>query len=145
MIDSIAARASGVVGSKPSGAALSGVDFTDLDLDADPIQEIGNVGILEQHADRADQRSLLGHDVIAGKRGDVTAGRGQAVDDDDERLSLPQPRQRIEQLLGAGGGAAGAVDMDDDRARRRRSAEQIELPHPFLIVADQSRMVTRAM
>ena len=62
--------------------------FDRLDLDADLVEQIGEVRILEQHADRADQRGLLGHDVIAGERGDVAAGGGQAVDDDDQRLLL---------------------------------------------------------
>ena len=118
MIDSIAARASGEVGSKPFGAALSGDDLMRLDLDADLVEKIGDVGILEQNADRADQRGLLGDDVIAGQRRDVAAGGGQAVDDDDQRLLLLQPHQRIVELLGSGGGAAGAVDMHDDGARR---------------------------
>ena len=138
MIELIAARASGLVGSKPSGAALSGVDLIDFDLHADLVEQIGEVGKLKQHADRADQRGLLGHDVIAGDRRDVAAGSCQAVDDDDERLLAPAGAQGIEELLGAGGGAAGTVDVDDDGARRRRSGEPVERSHPLLIVADQS-------
>ena len=76
--------------------------------------------------------------MIAGQCRDVAAGRGQAVDDDDERLALPQPRQRIKKLLGAGRRAAGAVDVDDDRPRHRRSGEPVELPNPLLIAADQT-------
>ena len=91
MIDSIAARASGEVGSKPFGAALSGDDLIGFDLDADLVQQIGDVRVLEQDADRADQRGLLGDDVIAGERGDIAAGGGQAVDHDDQRLLFLQP------------------------------------------------------
>ena len=120
MIDSIAARASGEVGSKPSGAALSGEDLIDFDLDADLVEKLGDIGILEQHADRADQRGLAGDDVVAGECGDIAAGGGQAIDDDDQRLLSFNRDQRIVELLGAGGGAAGLVDMDDHGARRAR-------------------------
>ena len=88
MIDSIAARASGLVGSKPFGAALSGEDLIDSTLTPILLEQIGDVGILEQHADRADQRGLLGDDVIAGDRGDIAAGGRKPVDHDDQRLLL---------------------------------------------------------
>ena len=136
MIDSIAARASGDVGPKPFGAALSGVDLIGLDFDADLIQEIADVGILEQHADRTDQRSLLGNDMIAGDRSDIAAGRRQAIDHDDQRLSFLQPHQRVVELLGAGRGAAGAVDMDHHGAHDRRPGKPVELLHPLLIIPD---------
>ncbi len=55
MIDWIAARASGLVGSNPFGAALSGVDLIEFDLDADLVEQIGEIRIFEQHANRADQ------------------------------------------------------------------------------------------
>ena len=51
MIAWIAARASGLVGSKPFGAALRGVDLIDFDLDANLAKQIGEVRVLEQHAD----------------------------------------------------------------------------------------------
>ncbi len=44
MIELSAARASGLVGSKPSGAALSGVDFTDFDLHADLVRRSAKLG-----------------------------------------------------------------------------------------------------
>ena len=116
MIDSMAARASGEVGSKPFGAALSGEDLIDLHLDADLVQKIADIRILKQHADRADERGLLGDDVIAGNRGDVAAGGGKPIDHDHQRLFLLQPHQRVIKLLGAGGRAAGAVDMNDHGA-----------------------------
>ncbi len=110
--------------------------FDGLDFDADLIQEIANVGILEQHADGTDQRRLLGNDMIAGDRGDVAAGRRQAIDHDDQRLSFLQPHQRVVELLGAGRGAAGAVDMDHHGAHDRGPGKPVELLHPLLIIPD---------
>ena len=69
--------------------------FDRFHLDAELGQKIADIGILEQDANRADERRLLGHDVIARKRGNAVARSGQAVDDDDERLLLLQPHQRI--------------------------------------------------
>src|SRR5579864_8476240 len=112
--------------------------FHRLDLDADLVEQIGKVRILEQHADRADQRGLLRHDVVAGERRDIGAGGGETVDDDDKRFLVAQPRQRVVKLLGAGGGAAGAVDMDDDGARQRRAGEPVERLHPVTVAADQA-------
>jgi len=139
MIEFSAARASGLVGSKPSGDALSGVDFHRLDLDAYLVEQIGKIGELEQHADRADQRGLLRHDVIAGERRECS------------RRTRPYCRPRSpmavfsrslvsesNKLLGTGGGAAGAVDMDDDGARRRRPCEPVELFDAIAVAADQS-------
>ena len=74
MIDSIAARASGLSRLEAVRRRLERRRFDRLDLDADLVEQIGDVGILEQHADRADQRGLLGDDVIAGQRRDVAAG-----------------------------------------------------------------------
>ena len=56
-----------LVGSKPSGAALSGVDFTVSTLTPILSSRSAKVGKLEQHADRTDQRRLLGNDMIAGE------------------------------------------------------------------------------
>ena len=61
------------------GRGLQRRRFHLLDLDADRLQQLGDVGKLEQHADRADQRGLLGDDVVGGQRGDVAAGGGQAL------------------------------------------------------------------
>src|ERR1700733_8420871 len=113
--------------------------FHRFDLHPDFAEEIGEVGILEQHADRTDKRSLLRDDVIAGDRRNVTARRGHAVDDDDQRLLVPQTRQRVEQLLGAGGGAARTVNMDDDGARQRGFSKLVERLDPLLIAANQAR------
>ena len=127
MIDSSAARASGLVGSIAVRRRLQRRRFHRFDLDADLVEEIGDIGILEQHADRADQRGLLRHDVIAGERGDVAARRRQAVDHDHQRLFLTEPRQRVVELLGTGGGAAGAVDVDDDGPGERGFGQPVEL------------------
>src|SRR5580700_1355546 len=123
---------------KAARRRLKRARFHRLDLDADLVEQVGKIRILEQHADRADQRGLLCHDVVAGQRRDVGAGGGEAIDDDDDRFLVPQPRQRVVKLLGAGGGAAGAVDMDDDGARQRRAGEPVERLHPIAIAADQT-------
>ena len=49
---------------KAVGRSLQRRGFHFLDLDADGLQEVGKIRILEQHADRADQRALLRDDVI---------------------------------------------------------------------------------
>src|SRR4029077_16332242 len=117
---------------------LERAGFHRLDLDADLVEQVGKVRILEQHADRADQRGLLRDDVVAGECRDVGAGGRETVDDDDKRFLVAQPRQRVVKLLGAGGGAAGAVDMDDDGARQRRASEPVDRLHPVTIAADQA-------
>ncbi len=57
--------------------------------------------ILEEDADRADQRRLLRDDLIGSECCDVAARGRETFDDDDDRLS---PRDRIE-LLGPAGAA----------------------------------------
>src|SRR5215469_9828461 len=113
--------------------------FDRFHLHADLAEEIGDIRILEQHADRADQRGLLRDDVVAGQRGDIAAGRGQAVDNNHQRFFLPHARQRVEQLLRTGGGTPGTVDVDDDSANHAGPCQPIELLGAVLVAADQAR------
>src|SRR6516165_11977374 len=113
--------------------------FHRFDFHAEFLKEIGDVGILKQHADRADQGRLLRNNVIASKRGDIAAGSRQTVDHDHQWLLLAHPRQRIEQLLRTGRGAARAVNVDDNRTRQVRPRQPIKLFGAILVAADQAR------
>src|SRR6516162_3932671 len=113
--------------------------FHRFDFHAKFVEKIGDVWVLKQHADRADQRGLLRHDVVACKRGDIAAGSRHAVDHHDQRFLLTHPRQRVEQLLRTGRGAAGAVNVDDDRARQVRPRQPVKLFGAILIAPDQAR------
>ena len=108
-----------------------------FDLDAERLEEIGDVRILEQHADRADQRSLQRDDVIGRDRRDVAARSREPVDHDDQRFLLLEPHQRVVQLLGAGRGAAGGIDVHD-HGPRARFPEPLQRLHPLLIGADEA-------
>src|SRR5262244_804357 len=111
------------------------LDF--FDLDAERLQEIGDVRILEQHADRADQGSLQRDDVISRDRRNITARSRKPVDHDDQRLLLFEPHQRVMQLLGARRGAAGGIDVHD-HGPRARFPEPLQRLHPLQIGADEA-------
>src|SRR5215813_13715758 len=111
------------------------LDF--FDLDAERLQEIGDVRILEQHADRADERSLQRDDVIGRDRRNVTARSRKPVDHDDQRLLLFEPHQRVMQLLGARRGAAGGIDVHD-HGPRARFPKPLQRLHPLQIGADEA-------
>src|SRR5262245_58908537 len=111
------------------------LDF--FDLDAERLEEIGDVRILEQHADRADEGGLQRDDVIGRDRGDVTARSRKPVDHDDQRLLLFEPHQRVMQLLGARRGAAGGIDVHD-HGPRARFPEPLQRLHPLQIGADEA-------
>ena len=83
----MAARAASLVGSKPLGAAFNGEDFTVLHLHADRVEQLADIGELEQHADRADQRIALRDDLVGGDGGDIAAGRRDRADDGDHAAS----------------------------------------------------------
>ena len=85
-------------------------------LDADLVEQPGDVGHLEQHADGADDGRLARDDVVGAERGDVAARRREPVDEGHGGLRLGHLAQGGEQRLGARGGAAGAVDAHDDGA-----------------------------
>ena len=133
----MAARAAGLVGSKPEGEALSGLDLIEFDLDAKRLQRVGEIGILEKHADRADDRGVMGDDVVAAERRDIGAGGGQPIDHHHHRLLGLQGAQGVVKLLRAGGGAAGAVDVHDDGlgARLGQPRERLD---PLAVVADEA-------
>src|SRR5436309_2438359 len=106
------------------GCGLERRGFDLFDLDADRLQEVGDVGILEQHADRAHERGFHRDDVIGGDRRNVAARCRNPVDHHDQRLLRLEPRLGIVQLLRAGCRAPGAVDVHDHRAGAR-------FPHPL--------------
>src|SRR5215510_10914197 len=112
-----------------------GLDF--FDLDAERLQKIGDVRILKQHADRADERSLQRDDVIGRDRRNVTARSRQPVDHDDQRLLLFEPHQRVVQLLGARRGAAGGIDVHD-HGPRARFPQPLQRLDPLQIGADEA-------
>src|SRR5215467_1167173 len=111
------------------------LDF--FDLDAERLQKIGDVRILKQHADRADQGGLQRDDVIGRDRRNVTARSRQPVDHDDQRLLLFEPHQRVVQLLGARRGAAGGIDVHD-HGPRARFPKPLQRLHPLQIGADEA-------
>ena len=89
MIDSIAARASGLVGSKAVGRGLERRGLDLLHADADLAQQLADIGKLEQHADRADQGRVLRHDVVGRDRRDIAARGREPIDHDHHRLAGP--------------------------------------------------------
>ena len=138
MIAWIAARARFRTGRLEAvGRRLERCRFDRFHLDADLVEQIGEVRVFEQHADRADQRGLLGDDVVARDGSDVGTGSSHAVDHDRDRLLGPHAAERVVQLLGAGGGAARRIDVQDHRLHRRGRGEPVELAHPLLVVANE--------
>ena len=103
-----------------------------MSLDAELFQEIGHVGILEDHSDRPDERGLLRNDVIGGNRRDVAARRRKPVDHDHDRFVHPQTHQAIVELLRSGGGAAGTVEVHD-HGRRAGFLQPLQRLHAILI------------
>ena len=108
-------------------------------------EQIGNIRILEQHADRADQRGLAGDDVIGAERRDVAAGGGKPVDHDDRRLCFAQPHQRVVELLRARRRAARTVDVHDHRLGLRDFASRSNASTRCRSLRIKPVIVTRAM
>ena len=123
-----------------SGAALSGEDLISSTLTPTRLQQLGEVRILEQHADRADQRGLLRDDVIGGQSRRCSRRMPRARRPRPPAASSPSSRiERIVELLGAGGRAARAVDVHDHRLRATICPSRSSASTRSLIVADQSR------
>src|SRR5262249_41965412 len=64
---------------KAIGSGLEGGGLYLLKLDADLREQVGEIRILEQHADRTDQGGVLGNNVVRRHRRHVAAGCGQAI------------------------------------------------------------------
>ncbi len=80
---------------------------------------------------------MLRHDVVGGDRGDVAAGRRQALDHHNQRLLRLQPDQRVVELFRAGRGSARGIDVNDD-CRGMGVLELLQRLDAILITADQT-------
>ena len=125
----VAARASGLVGSKPLGAALSGDDFTSSTLTPTVFSRSVTFGYWKITPIEPTSEVLCATMWSRRHRGDVAARRGKAVDHHHHRLRAANLAQRVVKLLGAGGRAARTVDVHDDRLRRR-SGRAVRAPRP---------------
>ena len=103
------------------GRGLQRRGFHLFDLDTDCFEHIGKIRILKEHPDRTDQRRLLRYNVLSRERGDIGAGCGKSVDNDDHGLLALQFTQGVVKLLGTGCRSTGTINVDDHGARGRAS------------------------
>ncbi len=114
-ISSATARALSSVGSNGFGTAFRGSALDLLHLHAERFHQLGDVGPLEDDADRAGDGVAVDEDAVGGDRGDISGGCGKRATDGDHGLLLGHPADRVVQGLAARGGAARAVDVEDHR------------------------------
>src|SRR6185312_9337647 len=96
------------------GLGLERRGFYLFELYPDLVHQAGDVGELDQHTDRTDDRGLAGDDMVGGAGDHIAGGSGERAHLRRHRLFGGQLADLLVDHLAAGGGAAGGVDLQDN-------------------------------